>query len=110
LKRQKSWSSWNDFGSETLSGDANLTLLDLVEDRYGHRVGDHNLSNCPLNHFTAFLISRPWPRLILGQIVSQRHIKIELKGEIFKKKENNGCIILIFYNAFPAVEKSDVNW
>lgn len=75
----------DDFGLKTLSGDAKLTLLDLLEDRYG--TGSVIItSQLPYDHFYAFLDQPTLAEAILDRLSAAAH-KIELKGESLRKRK-----------------------
>lgn len=75
----------DDFGLKPLSGDAKLTLLDLLEDRYG--TGSVIItSQLPFDHFYAFLDQPTLAEAILDRLSAAAH-KIELKGESLRKRK-----------------------
>jgi len=75
----------DDFGLKPLSGDAKLTLLDLLEDRYG--IGSVIItSQLPFDHFYAFLDQPTLAEAILDRLSAAAH-KIELKGESLRKRK-----------------------
>ena len=75
----------DDFGLRPLSGDAKLTLLDLLEDRYG----DGSViitSQLPFDHFYAFLDQPTLAEAILDRLSAAAH-KIELQGQSLRKRK-----------------------
>ncbi len=75
----------DDFGLKPLSGDAKLTLLDLLEDRYG----DGSViitSQLPFDHFYAFLDQPTLAEAILDRLSAAGH-KIELQGQSLRKRK-----------------------
>lgn len=75
----------DDFGLKPLSGDAKLTLLDLLEDRYG--IGSVIItSQLPFDHFYAFLDQPTLAEAILDRLSAAAH-RIELKGESLRKRK-----------------------
>ena len=75
----------DDFGLRPLSGDAKLTLLDLLEDRYG----DGSViitSQLPFDHFYAFLDQPTLAEAILDRLSAAAH-KIELRGQSLRKRK-----------------------
>lgn len=75
----------DDFGLKPLSGDAKLTLLDLLEDRYG----DGSViitSQLPFDHFYAFLDQPTLAEAILDRLSATGH-KIELQGQSLRKRK-----------------------
>lgn len=75
----------DDFGLKPLSGDAKLTLLDLLEDRYG----DGSViitSQLPFEHFYVFLDQPTVAEAILDRLSAAAH-KIELQGQSLRKRK-----------------------
>lgn len=75
----------DDFGLKPLSGDAKLTLLDLLEDRYG----DGSViitSQLPFDHFYAFLDQPTLAEAILDRLSAAAH-KIKLQGPSLRKRK-----------------------
>ena len=75
----------DDFGLKPLSHDAKLTLLDLLEDRYG--TGSIIItSQLPFDQFYSFLDQPTLAEAILDRLSAAAHI-IELKGESLRKRK-----------------------